>query len=280
MELHGFTEGLRRVFGYSVAGLGHAQQFGLAGAVLFGGGQLAGGLRVAAAEYGKTVTGDGDGFPEVAPVVVFHIIEIDGFKQGLRLRTDAPEALGEDVFLEFRDDVSGSALNLDVVVDDAAHRDDVEDGLGGLRVPVIAQGLALPVRIDLVAEEHFLLLGDRIRILRARRHRVQFFVNPVVGQFRADMDSRAVRPALPTTSSPGWMVMVLVSQWRLKALARRTIMGSPSVSLNTCVLESAPSRQTAGTWVKNCFLSWSIREVSMAGSFVDNGKNGWEFKRA
>ena len=189
MELHGFTEGLRRVFGYSVAGLGHAQQFGLAGAVPFGGGQLAGGLRVAAAEYGKTVTGDGDGFPEVAPVVVFHIIEIDGFKQGLRLRTDAPEAFGEDVFLEFRDDVSGSALNLDVVVDDAAHRDDVEDGLGGLRVPVIAQGLALPVRIDLVAEEHFLLLGDRIRVLRARRHRVQFFVNPVVGQFRADMDS-------------------------------------------------------------------------------------------
>ena len=41
VELHGFTEGLRRVFGDSVAGLGHAQQFGLAGAVLFGGGQLA-----------------------------------------------------------------------------------------------------------------------------------------------------------------------------------------------------------------------------------------------
>ena len=92
VELHGFTEGLRRVFGDSVAGLGHPQQFGLAGAVLFDGGQLAGGLRVAAAEYGKTVTGDGDGFPEVAPVVIFHIVEIDGFEQGLRLAHGCPRS--------------------------------------------------------------------------------------------------------------------------------------------------------------------------------------------
>ena len=144
----------------------------------------------------KTLAADDDRTPEIPPGEILDVVEVQPgqFFRGPAL--DAVKAQGQDQLRQGGNHVAGHAFDLDVVVAHAAHGHQFAHVLRSPGVPEVPQGLALPVGVDLLPVELFLLFADLVGVLRPGAHAVQFVVKPVVGQFGVDVDAPRHGPGI------------------------------------------------------------------------------------